>query len=139
MRPAPVCHFSPMRIEDFLLTFLFFDVACRPSLSKVCLHVDFHPLSYFSLKGHSLTLSGGEVATFKTWLRCWTSTNRRATLSYSGVQVNPGEPLWCTTIRPVQGHPPPLSSQLPPILPCYPAHIGASSTLCLCICFHFWV
>ena len=82
MWPAPVCHFSPMRIEDLLLTFLFFDVACRPSLSKVCLHVDFHPLSYFSLKGHSLTLSGGEVATFKTWLRCCRSTN-------SGV-------LWCT-------------------------------------------
>ena len=83
MWPARVCHFSPRRIEDLLLI-LFIVWCCLPSLSKVCLHVDFHPLSYFSLKGHSLTLSGGEEATFKTWLRCWSSTN-----SHSGV-------LWCT-------------------------------------------
>ena len=63
---------------------LFIVWCCLPSLSKVGLHVDFHPLPYFSLKGHSLTLSGGEEATFKTWLRCWSSTN-----IHSGA-------LWCT-------------------------------------------
>ena len=58
------------------------------------------------LKGQhseSLTLNGGLGATFKTWLRCFTP------LCKTLLHCTPGAP---------RAPPPPLSSELPPILPC---------------------
>ena len=58
------------------------------------------------LKGQhseSLTLNGGLGATFKTWLRCLTP------LCNTLLHCTPGAP---------RAPPPPLSSELPPILPC---------------------
>ena len=65
------------------------------------------------LKGNTLTLNGGLSATFKTWLRCSTplchSTMLHSTLPWHSTWLH------CTLGAP---RAPPLSSELPPILPC---------------------
>ena len=103
----------------YLVLYLYWNLYQCLYLLYLYIHLYFS--LYLYLKGqqsswHTLTLSGGLSATFKTWLRCYTLHSSSTTQHFAPLSVH-DLAQQCTLAAP-RAPPPPLSSEPATILPC---------------------